>query len=270
MVGKKKSMTNEDIIFDYLKRNPHLRKKELIEELVHKTPKKDNRQEKRLMSYGTFHKHIKNLLNSGKVFYSKLNKTYTINTYNEIPNYFPKEKPAFINSETQINEKELEELKLYKALELESILLKMLDTATTISYNIGNKKGDKIYLSDFRWADMRYIVQYLIREIVIMNPETWKILTVPEDLSFSFSISCDATKEILILEKLNEIKEIYLGIKKVFEFKILSNFKDKFEVEYAKEDVTKFLFNRTVDEIYKNAVAEQTLREKRGVKSLWK
>ena len=254
-------MTNEDIIFDYLKRNPHLRKKELIEVLVHKTLKRDGYPEPIVMSYATFHKHLKKLLNSGKILYSNRNKTYIINTYKDIPIYYPGE---------EILEKELKEQNLGKALELEAILLKMLDTATRISYNIGNKKSDQIYLSDFRWADMRYIVQYLIREIIIMNPETWKVLTAPEDLSFSFSISCDATKEILILEKLNELKELYLGIKKILEFRIFSNFKGKFEMEYAKEEVSKFLFNRTVDEIYKNAVAEQTLREKKGVNSLWK
>lgn len=259
-------MTNEKILLDYLKRNPHLRKKELIEELVHKTPKKDNKQEKRLMSYGTFHKHLKKLLNSGKILYSKENKTYTINTYNDIPIYYPGEKLL----EKEISVIESKEQNIGKGLELETILLKMLDSAIKISFNIGNKKSDGIYLSDFRWAEMRYIVQSLIREIIIMNPETWKILSEPKDLTFSFSISCDATKEILIFEKLNELKELYLGIKKVLGFRIFSNFKGKFEMEYANEDDTKYLFNRTVEEIYKNAVAEQTLREKRGVKSLWK
>lgn len=258
-------MTNEDVIFDYIKRNPHLRKKELIEDIVHKTLKRDGYPEPRVMSYATFHKHLKNLLISSKILYSKQNKTYIINTYKDIPSYYPGEEIL----EDQISERIFKEQKLGKAIELETTLLKMLDTFTRISYNIGNKKSDKIYLSDFRWADMRYIVQYLIREIIIMNPDTWKILTASEDLSFSFSIICDATKETLILEKLIELKELYSGIRKILEFRIVSNFKEKFEMEYATEYVTKFLFNRTVDEIYKNAVAEQTLREKKGVKSLW-
>ena len=158
---------------------------------------------------------------------------------------------------------------LGKGLELETKLLRMLDKVTKISYTIRNKKNDKIYLSDLRLADMHLIIQYLIREIIIMNPETWKILTTPEDLSFSFSISCNAAKEIQIFKKINELKKFYMGIKEIPDFRIISNFKGSFTMEYANERVSKHILNRSIDEIYKYAVAEETLREKKGLHSLW-
>ena len=264
-----KEIKNEDILYDYIFKNPNKTRIELLEILVKKKiPIKaieGVREEmyKTLMSYATFHKHLKKLREKGKIIKDKP-KTYSIN-----PNYVELSE----GSEKQLKlmfEKELNKIRDTEILDVtENQLWYRIHDKMALTYNFGEELRDKLFFSNEINILIGRLFLSLIRECIIMNPELWQIMNKPEHFNFTFNLECNFQKDPKIFEIIKEIREkciereeVHLFLFSPFSRKIGFNPSEDLqtlELRESKIDKLKFKIDRPLKELYYNAVGQDTL-----------
>ncbi len=264
-----KIMNKKDVLFDYIKKNPNKRKYELVNDLVHRTKDMkdytgDNDKDKKIMSYATLNKHLLSLKRIGRIIQDKKTKTYSIN-----PNYIE----ISGGSEEQLKlmfEKELAKIRDLQLLDFaENELWYRIHDKMSITYNFGDDLKDKLFFSNEINILIGRLFLSLIRECIIMNPELWQVMNKPEHFNFTFDLECNFQKDPKIFERIKEIREkciereeVHLFLFSPFSRKIGFNPSEDLqtlELRESKINNLKFKIDRPLEDLYYNAVGQNTL-----------
>lgn len=266
-----KIMNKKDILLDYIKKNPNKRKYELVNELVHKTKDMqeyigDIEKDKRIMSYATLNKHLLKLKKEGRILQDKKTKTYSIN-----PNY----SKLLEGSEEQLRlmfEKEWDKIQELTNINLlENVLWQMVHDKTKISYNFGEELKDKVFFSNEIQTLIGRLINSLLRECIIMNPELWHIMNKPEHFNFTFNIECNLQEDPnifsfiqLVKKKCIKNKEVPLFSASPFVRKMKIDYSDPNEIKLIenKKENLEFKIDKSFEDLYNIAVGQDTLFRK--------
>jgi len=174
-------------------------------------------------SNSTILRHLKQMKMRNWIEQDPDSKTYRINPYIKTLNK---------DIDRQIKDGETEiKLKLHKAKQLknkiedvaeetveqEEELFKriMLNNLVKSSFNFRMKINDDIAFHRETKILLNKMIYSLLREIILMNPETWKLIKKPEDLNFEFKVFCTLENDLEIFELLNQLKKTYKKIGRI-------------------------------------------------------
>ncbi len=254
--GDEDFMNNNDILLDFIKKKPSTRTtlyKYLVETSITIEQQNLDDIDKTLMSHATFHKHLKNLRDIGKILLDKTTKKYSFNQYYKEYSKDTEQQIWFNKSVLDKRREHLEENEIY---ELEVKLRSKMIRNIEIIHNFGEKLKNKFIIGEIANTLYFEVIYNFMREIYLMNPDIWHIIEKPEDLDFRITIKCNFHN---LFSVFNKLKDFYkeLGILRQFPLHDPELLRPKFltithENKYKMKN--KIPLDKSDEEFYKDAV----------------
>jgi len=214
---------------------------------------------KRFGAKKTIYNNLQPFLSKDWIQKNEITRKYNINpyikTWDKDPDFQIKEgKEKAIELLCKTKEKE-EKLKFFTDFALnkeQDLRLRVMkNTQFSFDFKNNNLNKDVVFRKDTQ-EFLNNLVFSLIREVIIMNPETWKIFNKIEDFNFEFNIKCILDKDQGINELINQLKDEYIKIGRI-PHSILTPFtREKIiELSFKKQsDIEEFFYKEALYDEY--------------------
>ncbi len=249
-------------LFNFIKDNQPVKNKDILEEFENKD-----------CSRATINRRLKTMVKDGYFFHEKPHAPYTINEQKH-PNKSEQDK---IKSRI----KYISDLS-YKQQEIQCEILELNDEFRGEIY--GNLRerikiaGKEPHFSNLMNEYIHHLVDSLLINGFLLNPDLWYSLKIPEDFKFEIKLELDLSKSLDTIKKLKEKFEQAVNLKVYPDLETEYPLFDPDEyagdppkspfiqippIKYSWKD---YIGNRTLKDLRYRAIGEHTEREERLVK----